>query len=40
MFRQLLLNKNKIAIVWRDTYYAKVGSKFWNLNMVFYRQRE
>jgi hypothetical protein len=34
MFGQLLPNKNKITIVWRDTYYAKFGSKFWNLNMA------
>jgi hypothetical protein len=34
MFGQLLPNKNKIATVWRDTYYAKFGSKFWNLNMA------
>jgi hypothetical protein len=32
MFGQLLSNKNKIAIVWRDIYYAKFGSQFWNLN--------
>jgi hypothetical protein len=33
MFGQLLLNKNKIATVWRDTYYAKFGSKIWNLKL-------
>jgi hypothetical protein len=32
MFGQLLPNKNKIATVWRDTYYAKFESQFWNLN--------
>jgi hypothetical protein len=34
MFGQLLPNKNKIATVWRDTYYANFNSKFWNLNMA------
>jgi hypothetical protein len=34
MFGQLLPNKNKIATVWRDTYYTKFGSKIWNLNMA------
>jgi hypothetical protein len=34
MFGQLLPNKNKFTTVWRDTYYAKFGSKFWNLNMA------
>jgi hypothetical protein len=34
MFGQLLPNKNKIATVWHGTYYAKFGSKFWNLNMA------
>jgi hypothetical protein len=27
MFEQLLPNKNKIITVWRNTYYAKFGSK-------------
>jgi hypothetical protein len=39
MFGQLLSNKNKIATVWRDTYYAKFDSKFWNLNMPL-KERE
>jgi hypothetical protein len=34
MFRQLLPNKNKITTLWRDTYYTKFGSKFWNLNLA------
>jgi hypothetical protein len=34
MFEQLLPNKNKIATVWRDTYYAKFGFKIWNLNVA------
>jgi hypothetical protein len=34
MFGQLLPNKNKITTVWRNTYYAKFGSKIWNLNMA------
>jgi hypothetical protein len=34
MFGQLLPNKNKIATVWRDTYYAKFGSKIWNLKAL------
>jgi hypothetical protein len=33
MFGQLLLNKNKITTVWRDIYYIKFASKFWNLHM-------
>jgi hypothetical protein len=37
MFGQLLPNKNKIATMWRDTYYAKFGFKFWNLNMAWIR---
>jgi hypothetical protein len=32
MFGQLLPNKNKITIMWRDTYYANFASKVWNLN--------
>jgi hypothetical protein len=32
MFGQLLLNKNKIAIVWHNTYYVNFASKVWNLN--------
>jgi hypothetical protein len=32
MFGQLLPNKNKIATVWPDTYYANFASKVWNLN--------
>jgi hypothetical protein len=38
MFGQLLPNKNKIATVWRDTYYAKFGSKIWNLNKALFVQ--
>jgi hypothetical protein len=32
MFGQLLLNKNKIATVWRVIYYADLGSKLCDLN--------
>jgi hypothetical protein len=32
MFGQLLPNKNKIATVWRDIYYAKFASQIWDLN--------
>jgi hypothetical protein len=32
MFGQLLPNKNKIATVWRDTYYVDLGSKLCHPN--------
>jgi hypothetical protein len=34
MFGQLLPNKNKIVIVWRDVYYAKFAFKVWYLNQA------
>jgi hypothetical protein len=34
MFGQLLPNKNKIATVWRDVYYAKLVSQILYLNMA------
>jgi hypothetical protein len=34
MFGQLFPNKNKFAIMWRDTYYANFASKVWNLNQA------
>jgi hypothetical protein len=34
MFGQLLPNKNKITIVWRDVYYGKFAFKIWYLNMT------
>jgi hypothetical protein len=33
MFGQLLPNKKKIATVWRDIYYADLGSKLCDLNL-------
>jgi hypothetical protein len=36
MFGQLLPNKNKIATVGHDVYYAKFASKVWYLNMALY----
>jgi hypothetical protein len=40
MFGQLLPNKNKIATVRWDTYYANFVTKAWNLNEVKERNKE
>jgi hypothetical protein len=40
MFGQLLPNKNKIATVRRDTYYANFATKVWNLNEAKERNKE
>jgi hypothetical protein len=38
MFGQLLPNKNKIATVWRDIYYADLGSKLCDPNQAFIKK--
>jgi hypothetical protein len=42
MFGQLLPNKNKIATMWYDIYYAKFGYQLWYLNKagVSYSSRD